>query len=145
MPTRELVAHLITLAFGVAFIAMGIFGYFHMGRFIDAAQEATAVVVEIAHESATPKGRIHPVLRFSTADGRTIQHRVEQHHNVQPADTLQVIYDPRDPTQVEVTTLARAHSRRLLFTVLSIAVGMIVCILPFKEQINAWRLRAKTV
>jgi hypothetical protein len=139
LPARELVAHLITLAFGVAFIAMGMFGYFHMGRFLDIAREVTAVVVEIAHESATPKGRIHPVLRFSTADGRTIQHRVEQHHNVQPADTLQVIYDPRDPTRVEVTTLARAHSRRWLFTALSIAVGIVVCLLPFSEHIKAWR------
>lgn len=145
MPTRELVAHLITLAFGVAFIAMGVFGYFYMGRFLDTAREVTAVVVAIAHESATPKGRIHPVLRFATADGRTIEHRVEQHHNVQPADTLQVIYDPRDPTQVEVTTLARAHSRRLLFTVLSIAVGIIVCILPFSEQIKAWRSRTRMI
>ncbi len=139
MPTRELVAHLITLAFGIAFIAVGIFGYFYMGRFLDTAREVTAVVVEIAHESATPKGRIHPVLRFSTADGRTVQQRVEQHHNVQPADTLQVIYDPRDPTHVEVTTLARAHSRRSLFTALSIAVGLIVCLLPFREQIKTWR------
>lgn len=118
---------------------MGISGYFYLGRFLDTAREVTAVVTAIAHESATPKGRVHPVVRFSTAEGRTIEHRVEQHHNVQPADTLQVIYDPRDPTQVEVTTLARANSRRWLFTVLSIAVGIIVCLLPFREQIKAWR------
>ena len=99
----------------------------------------------ISHESATPKGRIHPVVRFETADGRQIVSRSDQHHNVQPGDTLQVIYDPRNPADVEITTLSRANNRRLLFTVLSVAVGLVVCGLAFGIDIRKWRARTKTL
>jgi hypothetical protein len=64
---------------------------------------------------------------------------VEQHHNVQPGDVLPVIYDPRDPAQMQVTTLSRAQSRRLLFAALNVVVGLLVCALPFKDRIKQWR------
>jgi len=125
-------------------MAGGIFGYFQMGRFLDTAREVSAVVVEITHESATPKGRIHPLVRFETHDGRTIQQRVEQHHNVQPGDLLPVIYDRRNPSQMQVSTLARAQSRRVLFGALSVLVGLVVCTLPFGERIKQWRSRGRS-
>lgn len=141
LETREKIGRLISLAFGLGFIAMGVYGYFHMGRFLDTAREATAVVIEIAHESATPKGRVHPVLQYESADGRKIVKRSDQHHNVKPADTLQVIYDPRNPTDMEITTLSRAKNRRVMFTAISIAVGLFVCALALGIDLKTWRRR----
>jgi hypothetical protein len=119
--------NLITAAVGLCFIASGVYGYRHMGRFLDTARETSAVVVKVAYESVNKKGRMHPVVRFTTADGREVIAHSDEHHNVQPGDTVQLLYDPVHPDQIEIATLARAQNRRLLFTVLSILFGIFVC------------------
>ena len=119
---------LATLLVGALFVAIGVYGYAYMGRFLDNAREATATVVSIAHESAAvKKGRMHPTVRFTAADGREIVGRTEQHHNVQVGERVQIVYDPRKPDEIEITTLERARKRRLMFVGFSVLLGLGVC------------------
>jgi hypothetical protein len=124
-----------TVAMGLLFVATGIYTWFYMGRFLDHAREAQAVVIEVRNESATPKGRTHPVVRFTTADGTVVIVRSDEHHNVRPADTVQLVYDPRNPQSIEITTLERANRRRWLFSGLAVAVGMFVWGLGLRQAL----------
>jgi hypothetical protein len=121
--------NLITIVLGIGIIATGFYGYHYMGRFLDAARQTSGTVVEVVYETGNRKGRIHPVVRFKTVDGSEIVAHSDQHHNVQRGDTVELLYDPRDPQQIEITTLSRAQNRRLLFVTVSIAFGVFVCVL----------------
>lgn len=123
-----------TLLVGALFVAMGLYGYRHMGRAIDSARETTGTVVSVAHDSATPKGRLHPSVRFTTIDGREIVGRTEQHHNVRVGDRVQIVYDPDKPEEIELSTLERAQRRRLMFTGLSVLLGLGVCATAFMSR-----------
>lgn len=128
--------NLITFCVGVLFIVIGLYGYHYMGRFLDHARETSGVVVEVVYETGSKKGRIHPVVRYKTADGREITGRSHQHHNVRPGDTVQLVYDTRQPEEIEITTLARAKNRQLLFAVLSVALGLLVCGIGLRTELH---------
>jgi hypothetical protein len=116
-----------TVAVGLLFVAIGVYTYVYMGGFLDNARETKAVVIEVSMESAaTRKGRTHPVVRFTTDEGKEVVARVDEHHNVRPADTVQVVYDSRNPQNIEIATLERAQRRRLLFSGLAVALGLLV-------------------
>ena len=120
---------LATIIVGLGLIASAAYGYIHMGRFLDTAAETSGLVVDILHEGTNQKGRRHPVVRFTTADGRQVVGRSDEHHNVQAGDRLQLIYDPVHPEQFEITTLSRARNRRMAFTVISAVFGACVCLM----------------
>src|SRR5688572_31115588 len=111
---------------GVFFIAAGLYTYHHMGRFLDHARETSGVIVDVVYETGSKKGRIHPRVRFNTEAGREIVAQSEQHRNVQPGETVRVLYDMQRPEDFEITTLEQAQKKRLLFTLLSVALGMVV-------------------
>jgi hypothetical protein len=116
-----------TVAVGLLFVAIGVYTYVYMGGFLDNARETKAVVIEVSMESAaTRKGRTHPVVRFTTDEGKEVVARVDEHHNVRPGDTVQVVYDSRNPQNIEIATLERAQRRRLLFSGLAVALGLLV-------------------
>jgi hypothetical protein len=121
--------NLITAFVGLAFIVSGAYAYYHMGEFIGAAREVTATVVEVQHESINRKGRMHPVVRFEVEGGRQVVAQADEHHNVQPGDTVHILYDPAKPQVIEITTRQRAQNRRLLISTLSIALGAFVCLM----------------
>ena len=120
---------LVTILVGVGLIVSAAYGYVHMGRFLDTAVQTSGAVIEIVREGTNQKGRMHPVVRFVTADGQQIVGRSEEHHNVRPGDRLELIYDPADPQQFEITTLSRARNRRLAFTIISAVFGGCVCLM----------------
>jgi hypothetical protein len=124
-----------TVAVGLLFIAIGFYTWFHMGRFLDHARETEAVVIEVLQESATPKGRTHPVVRFMV-DGKEVVVRSDEHHNVKPADTVRLVYDTRNPQQIEITTLERAQRRRLIVSGLTMAVGLGVCVMGLRHLLG---------
>src|SRR4051812_26834979 len=124
---RSTAPAVVTFLVGALFIVVGVYGYAYMGRFIDSARETTATVVSVAHESVMKKGRMHPVVRFTTSDGREVTASSDQHHNVQVGERVQVLYDPAHPQDIEITTLAQAQRRRLLFSGLAVFVGVVVC------------------
>ena len=118
--------NVMALLVGVFFIGAGVYTYHHMGRFLDHARETSGVIVDVVYETGSKKGRIHPRVRFNTEAGREIVAQSELHRNVQPGDTVRVLYDAQRPEDFELTTLARAQNRRLLFALLSVALGMAV-------------------
>jgi hypothetical protein len=124
----------VTLFLGLLFIASGIYGYIEIGRFMAESRPAAGVVVEIVHASTNKRGRTHPVVRFTTAEGKEVVVRSEEHHNVQPGDTLQLLYDVHHPERIEITTLERVRNQRVIFTVLSILLGAIVCVLGVRQR-----------
>lgn len=128
--------YLVTIAVGLAFTAIGAYTYVYMGRFLDHAREAEAVVIEVRNESATPKGRMHPVVKFRTAEGVEVVAHSDEHRNVRPADTVKVVYDARNPQDIELTTLERAQRRRLVITGLSVAVGLLVCGMGVRQALQ---------
>ena len=121
--------NLVTILIGLLFIGAGLYAYGRIGRFLDSARETRATVVDIVHESANRKGRRHPVLRFNAADGQEVVVQFEEHHNVQPGDTVQILYDPGNPQHMEIGTLSRARNRRLLFLLLPVGLGVFVCLM----------------
>ena len=133
---RKHPGNLATVAVGLLFVAMGIYTYVHMGRFLDHAREAKAVVIEVTMESAaTRTGRTHPVVRFTTVDGKEVVARSDEHHKARPADTVQVVYDARNPQDIEITTLERAQRRRMLFSGLAVALGLGVCVMGLRQTL----------
>ena len=129
--------NLITALVGVLFIAAGLYSYRHMGQFLDHARETSGVIVDVVYETGSKKGRIHPRVRFSTEAGREIVAQSDTHHNVQPGESVRVLYDSRRPEDFEITTRARAQNRRLLFTLLSVALGIGVCGMGFSMKLNS--------
>lgn len=119
--------NVMTVLVGIFFIAVGLYSYHHMGRFLDHARETSGVIVDLVYETGSKKGRIHPRVRFSTEGGREIVAQSDLHRNVQPGEAVRVLYDTQRPEDFEITTLERAQNRRLLFTLLSVALGVLVC------------------
>ena len=121
--------NLITFVVGLGIIASGIYGHAHLGRFLDHAKETSAIVLEVSYESSNKKGRTHPLVRFTTSDGREVVARSNAHHNVKPGQSVTLIYAIDNPKEIEITTLSAANKRRTLFTTLSLAFGLGVCAL----------------
>jgi hypothetical protein len=127
--------NIITFFVGLLFIAIGIYGYVLMSRYLDVARETSGVVIEVLHESVNQRGRLHPVVRFHTAEGREIVGRSNEHHNVQRGATVELVYDARNPEAIEITTLDRLKKRRLLLTAFSVILGAVVCCLGVRQQL----------
>ena len=116
---------LATVAAGLCFVAAGVYAYHYLGRTLEASREASAVVVEVVYESPTmQKGRMHPVVRFTTAEGRQVQGRSDKHYNTEPGARLQIVYDVRNPGRIEVGTLAQARRQRLFFSGAAVLLGL---------------------
>jgi hypothetical protein len=128
--------NLITASVGLLFIATGIYGYIDIGRFIDGARPASGTVLEVVYPSANKRGRTHPVVRFTTAEGKEVVVRSEEHHNVQPGDKVDLLYDAANPQQIEITTIERVRNRRLLFTMLSLVFGGFVCFMGLTQNVG---------
>jgi hypothetical protein len=117
--------NIVTMIFGLFFIGAGIYIYMYMGRYLETAQAAPGVVVSVVHASeGTTKGRRHPVVRFTTVDGNEVVATAQQHHNVQPGQTVQVLYDPAHPERIEIGTLSQVHNQRIFFTALCVLFGL---------------------
>ena len=128
--------NLITVLVGVLFIAAGLYSYRHMGQFLDHARETSGVIVDVVYETGSKKGRIHPRVRFNTESGREVVAQSDTHHNVQPGEAVRLLYDSRRPEDFEITTFARAQNRRLLFTLLSVVLGIGVCAMGLRMKLH---------
>lgn len=87
--------NLITILFGLCFVAAGVFVYVYMDHFVGIGHEASGVVVEVVYETGSRESRMHPVVRFKTADGREVLGRSGQHYNSEVGQAVQ-----RDLTKV---------------------------------------------
>jgi len=117
--------HLVTALFGLFLIGGGIYGYIFVGTYLKTLHETAGVVVDVVYETGTmQKARVHPVVRFTNADGREVIGRTEKHLKAKPGDSVRVLYDPANPERIEVRTLAQADRQRTFFSGLVIALGI---------------------
>lgn len=116
--------HLVTVLLGAAFVGVGLYVHAHLGRFLDTAREAAGTVTELAYGDSQRKTRVHPVLRYTAADGREVEGRSRQHYNAEVGQTLPLLYDPADPTHVEIGSRASQQRTRTILTAVCIAFGV---------------------
>ena len=133
--------NIITFSVGLLFLFGAAYVYTSLGEFIENAREASAIVVEVVNEGGR-KARMHPVLRFKTDAGHEVTTTLQQHHNVQPGQAVQIVYDAARPEQIEIGTVERTQNRRLLMSGLAAFIGLVVCTLGIGLDANTlrWRL-----
>lgn len=119
--------NLITVLFGLCFVAAAIYAWSYMGRFIDSAKESSGVVVEVVFESGSRESRMRPVVRFKTTEGKEIVGRSQQHYNSEVGQTLPLLYDPGNPEHLEIGTLSSAKRWRMIVTAACALFGLVVC------------------
>lgn len=124
---RMALGNAIAIVVGLCFVAAGVIAYAYMDRFIGTGVEASGVVVDVVYEEGSRQRRMHPVVRFTTVDGRHVLGRSWQHHNSELGQPVQVVYDPNDPEHVEIGTLADIRRFRTIVAVVSVVLGVIVC------------------
>ena len=120
-------SNLLTILFGLCFVAAGGLAYAYMDRFIGIGHEASGVVVEVVYETGSRESRMHPVVRFRTADGREVLGRSGQHYNSEVGQALQLVYDPENPERVEIGTLAEVRRFRAIVAAICVLFGLVVC------------------
>ena len=137
--------NIFSMLFGLAFIAIGAYIYTDRGRYLETARAAAGVVVSVRHESESlKKGRMHPVVRFTTIYGNEVLGTTQQHHNVQPGQSVQVLYDPARPMNVEIGTFAQVRRQRAFFTALCVLVGIVAIVTGIVLDLGLVRVRRIT-
>jgi hypothetical protein len=105
-------------------IAGGAYAYGRIDEALRFTREATGVVTDVVYESGVKKGRVHPVVLYRTAEGEEIRGQSDKHRNMQPGERVQIVYDVRNPSEVEIGTLAEARHRRAIMAGAAIAIGI---------------------
>lgn len=121
--------NLITILSGLCFVVAGVFVCAYVDRFVGTGHEASGVVVEVVYETGTRKRRMHPVVRFKTADGREVLGRSGQHYNSEVGQALQLMYDPNNPERVEIGTLSEMRKFRTVIAAICVVFGLVICII----------------
>jgi hypothetical protein len=137
---RIALGNLVSILFGLCLIAGGAYAYSRIDDALRYAREASGVVEDVVYESGTKKGRVHPVVRYRTADGEEMRGHSDKHHNVRPGEQVQVVYDVRNPAEVEIGTLAQAQHRRAVLAGAAIAIGIASLLAGAALHLNLIRL-----
>jgi len=133
--------NLVTVLFGLCFVAAATYAWSYMGRFIETAQEASGVVVEVVYEPGSRESRMHPVVRFKTIEGKEVVGRSWQHYNSEVGQKLPLLYDPRNPEHVEIGTLASARRWQMIVTAICALFGLVICFIGIGLELGIlnWR------
>jgi hypothetical protein len=96
----------VCLFFGVGLLVACTATFVHTERFVAGAERATGTVIDLSRETDS-EGTVtfNPVVRFTTADGRTVQF-VSSSGSSSPAevgDSVDVLYDPDDPRDAQLS------------------------------------------
>jgi hypothetical protein len=95
------------LAIGFVLLVLGAVTLVRTLQFVSGAEHATGTVVELSRSSDS-EGTVtfHPVVRFTTAEGRTVEF-VSSTGSSPPdhsaGDRVEVLYDPDDPQDARLT------------------------------------------
>jgi Protein of unknown function (DUF3592) len=96
----------VCLAFGVGLLVACPVAFVHTERFVAGAEHATGTVIDLSRETDS-EGRVtlYPVVRFTTADGRTVQFLSSSGSSSPPevGDSVDVLYDPDDPRDAQLS------------------------------------------
>jgi hypothetical protein len=97
------------LAVGIGLLVAGAATFVHTLRFVERAERATGTVIDLSEVIDRSEGSIsvvyHPVVRFTTAEGRTVEFRSPSGSSSPPdvGDRVGVLYDPDDPQDAELS------------------------------------------
>ena len=106
-------------------VAAAVYAYRYMGETLAHARETSGVVVDIVYESPTlQKGREHPVVRFTAANGGEVTGRTEKHYRTTRGARLNIVYDVRNPERIEIGTLAQARKQRVFVSGVIAVLGL---------------------
>jgi Protein of unknown function (DUF3592) len=95
------------LAVGVVVFVVGVVLFARAAQFVADAEHATGTVIDLSRERDSD-GRVslYPVVRFTTADGQTIEFVNPSTSNPPsetPGDRVAVLYDPDDPYDAQLS------------------------------------------
>jgi hypothetical protein len=121
---RIATGNLVSIVFGLCLVAGGAYMYAQIDEALRFTGEASGIVEEVVYESGTKKGRMHPVVRYRTAEGVEVRGQSDKHVNVQPGEQVRIVYDVRNPGEVEIGNLAQARHRRAIMASVVIAIGI---------------------
>jgi hypothetical protein len=80
--------------------------FVHTQRFIAGAERTTGTVIDLSRQTDSD-GTVtfNPIVRFTTADGRTVQFVSSSSSSSPPdlGDTVDVLYDPDDPRGAQLS------------------------------------------
>ena len=120
---------------GVLSILSGIRTLFASASFRSRAQPATAEITDRRWEGSGRGSRMVPVVRFTLPDGRTVETEITAGANPLgnwEGHTVEVLYDPEDPTQARVEGLlgsgGSGASRAILIGVLFLLIGVALAV-----------------
>jgi hypothetical protein len=95
----------VVLALAVALLAAGAATLVHTMRFVQGAERTTGTVIDLSEDFSSDDGTVHTVVRFTSAEGRTVEFRSSTGSSSPPdvGDRVDVLYDPDDPQDAELS------------------------------------------
>jgi hypothetical protein len=103
--TRDWV-RLVVLALGVGLLLASAAAFVHTKRFMAGAEHATGTVIDLSEDFSSDDGTVYyPVVRFTTAEGRTVEFRSSTGSSSPPdvGDRVEVLYDSDDPQDAKLS------------------------------------------
>jgi Protein of unknown function (DUF3592) len=96
---------LVCLALGVGLLLASAATFVHTKRFMAGAEHATGTVIDLSEDFSSDDETVHPVVRFTTAEGRTVDFRSSTGSSSPPdvGDRVDVLYDPDDPQDAKLS------------------------------------------
>ena len=96
---------LVCLALGVGLLLASAATFVHTKRFVAGAERATGTVIDLSVDFSSDGTVYYPVVRFTTAEGRTVEFRSSSGSSSQPdvGDRVDVLYDPDDPQDAQLS------------------------------------------
>lgn len=125
---------LVTIAFGLIFVAVGLYIYFDSGRFAATAREASGVVADVVKVTEGRRKAIHPIVRFKTVAGQEIVFTNPVHYFAAIGVTLPVSYNPANPNEAKVGSVAGVRRSSFVWLVMCLVFGGLVCLMGLHIQ-----------
>jgi hypothetical protein len=97
---------LVCLALGVGLLLASAATFVHIQRFMAGAEHATGTVIDLSEDLSSNDGTVYyPVVRFTTAEGRTVEFRSSTGSSSPPdvGDRVDVLYDADDPQDAKLS------------------------------------------
>jgi hypothetical protein len=97
----------VCLALGVVLLVGSAIAFVHTKRFVSGSERATGTVIDLSSRTDSDGTVVyHPIVRFTTAEGRTVQ--FVSGSGSSPAaqsegDSVEVLYDPDDPQDAKLS------------------------------------------
>ena len=123
----------VVLALAVALLVAGAATLLHTMRFVQGAERTTGTVIDLSEDFSSDDGTVYyPVVRFTTAEGRTVEFRSSTGSSPPPdvGDRVEVLYDSDDPQDAQLSGFFDLWLWPIAFGVLAIGFGAFALFSP---------------